>query len=413
MITHILLSLAVLAPIAIENVKVEVGDGTILKRTTVVFEDGKIIAVGEHSADTAQKIDGRNKVLTPGFLEVESQLGLIEVDLEKATQDFTFKSVDGLQPAFRAADGFNPFSAHVPVNREEGVTSAIISPTGGLISGTGSWVPLLANIESIPSADKPIAMFATVGHDAFQTAGEARGGVWLKLRQLFEDVRFYQKNQAAIQRGQSRPLLVSPIHLEAMVPVLAGKIPLVMRVHRASDIIAAIEFSRREQIKIIISGGAEAHVVADYLAVDRIPVIIHQSIQSPFAFETLMAKDDNAARLDRAGVPVILSAGSWEQENWLPSQNIRRLRQEVGIAVSYGLSRARALASITSTPAEAFGLQTQMGTVAVGKRADLVLWSGDPLELSSVAESVWIAGELAPQKNRQRQLVERYLKPKS
>lgn len=397
---------SLLASVAIEHVRLEVGDGTVREDVTVLVEGERVVAVGPALAVPAgaTRVDGRGKTLTPGLVDVMSHLGLKEVDLEASTVDQglqdTAHQEATLVPAFRAADGFNPLSVWIPIAREEGVTSAVLEPSHGVLAGTGSWVTMAGTLASAPDPARPTAMFGNVGTGGASLAGGARGGLWLKLREAFADARWYARNRAAWEQNRSRPLSLSPLHLEALQPVLERKVPLLLGAHRASDILAALRFAREEDLRLVVTGGTEAHLVAAELARARVPVVLVPSEQVPASFERLRARDDAATLLAAAGVEVVLSCNDASR---------RRLRQEAGLAVAYGLPRAEALAAITSHPARAVGLDAQLGTVAAGKRADLVLWSGDPLELSSVAERVYIGGQLQPTETRQRALVRRYL----
>ncbi len=384
---------------AIVGARVEVGDGTVLERATVVIRGGRIASVGPGAPPAGVPVvDGTGKVLAPGFVEARSQLGLVEVGMEKATVDHTV-SGQPLVPAFRAADGFNPASVHFALAREEGVTSAVTHPLGGVLSGTGAWVDLGPSPSADPS--RPVGLFGAVGAGAAQGVGGARGALWLKLREAFADARFYARNRAAVDRNAARTLALPPLHLEALLPVVEGRLPLVLEANRASDIRAALAFAREQKVRLVIAGGAEAWAVAAELAGAKVPVILTPSSQDPASFETLRARDDAATVLDRAGVPLLLSTASWDQ-------NLRRLRQEAGLAAAFGLPRGKALRAITLGPAEAFGKAGELGSVAAGKRANLVLWSGDPLELSSIAERVLVDGVEVPLDTRQRKLAERY-----
>jgi imidazolonepropionase-like amidohydrolase len=397
---------ALLSVVAIEHVRLEVGDGTVREDVTVLLDGDRVVAVGAALAPPAgaTRIDGRGKSLTPGFVDVMTHLGLREVDLESSTVDQglndTPHEAATLVPGFRAADGFNPLSVWIPIAREEGVTSAVLEPSHGVLAGTGSWVTMEGTLASTPDPSQPAAMFGSVGTDGAALAGGARGGLWLKLREAVADARWYAANRAAWEQNRSRALSLSPLHLEALQPVLARRLPLLLRANRAADILAALRFAREENLRLVVTGGAEAWLVADALARAQVPVVLVPSAQVPASFEQVRARDDAATLLEAAGVQVVLSCADSSR---------RRLRQEAGLAVAYGLPRGVALAAITSRAARAVGLEARVGTVAVGKRADVVLWSGDPLELSSFAEQVYIAGRLQPKDTRQRKLVERYL----
>ena len=397
----LLLSVVLSASVAFEHVDVELGNGLALKNTTVVVVDGRIVSVGRGPIpEGAVRIDGGGKkVLTPGFIDAASPLGLKEVDLEPSTVD---ESLSGavMVPGFRVADGFNPLSMRIPVAREEGVTSAVLAPGGGVLAGVGHWVALTGTLSSMPDMTKPVAMFGDVGKSGVSISGGARGGLWLKLREVVADARWYAKNKAAVEQNRSRILSLTPLHLEALLPVLDGKLPLVLSAHRASDILEAIRFGQEEKLRIVIAGGTEAWLVAAELKQAKVPVLLVPSSQVPGSFEQLHARDDVATRLDAAGVSVAIACADFSR---------RRLRQEAGIAVSYGLPRLRALRAITLGPAEALGLDKELGSIERDRRADLVLWSGDPLELSTVAEKVFIGGVEQPLATRQTKLVERYL----
>ena len=387
---------------AVENVQIPVGDGSSIPNGTVVVHGGVITVVGTNIklSPKTHRIDGTGKILTPGFIETQSQLGLTEISAVADTNDHS-DSQDSISPAFRAGEGFNPLSVRIPINRLEGVTGALITPKGGIISGTGSYVELSGDLSSRPDTTRPTAMSGSIDARANRAAGGSRGGLWLKLRQLFEDARFYARNKSAIDRGESRPLLHHPTQLRAMLPVLQGQIPLMLNVHRASDILSALEFARQEKIRLIISGATEAWLVAKALAASQTPVILRPSKQQPWGFEALAARDDLASRLHQAGVTLVISAGGW-------GQNARRIRQEAGIAVARGLPWASALQAITHTPAAILGLQAEVGSIAVGKVANLVLWTGDPLELQSQVSQLWIQGQPHPLDDRQLQLARRY-----
>ncbi len=401
--TTLLLSLA--SAIAIVDARVEIGDGSVLERATVIVgDDGRIQAVGvDLPVPLGQtRVDGKERTLTPGFIETRGQLGLTEVPAEPSTNDYALEG-KSVTPGFRAADGFNARSLRIPIEREEGITSAVTSPSSGLLAGTGAWFELSGEPSAAPDPREPIAMFGSVSQEAVDVTGRARGALWLRLREVLDDVRYYQRNRAAYERNDARELSLPRVHLEALLPVVKGELPLVLNAHRASDVRAAVRLKQDEDLDVIVTGGAEAWLVADELARAQVPVILHPSIMEPWSFEALRVRDDSAMRLARAGVKLVITAnGNWDQ-------NARRLRQEAGIAVAHGLDRKAALRAITLTPAEVFGKADELGSVTKGKRANLVLWSGDPLELSSVAEKLWIDGEELPHDNRQRALAERYL----
>jgi imidazolonepropionase-like amidohydrolase len=394
------LSLIAAAPLAIVDVRVEVGDGTVIDPATVIVDGGRILRVGPAVAvpADAERIDGKGKVLTPGLVSTNAQAGLIEVNQESFTFDARLRG--GAVPAFRAIDGYNPLSPRVAIDREQGVTTQILTPLGELLYGQGFAVELSGSLASREGARR-VAMFGGFGGSARETAGGARGGVLLKLREIFDDVRFYRANRAAFDRANARPLALSRLHLEALIDVLDGRLPLVLDVDRAADIHALLAFAREQRVRVMVNGGAEAWTLASELAAARVPVILQPSSAEPYSFEALRARDDAPAILHAAGVPVILSAGPTDL-------GTTRTRQEAGLAVAHGLPRAAAIGAITLAPARAFGIDNEVGTVQAGKRANLVLWSGDPLETSTHAELVLVGGERMSLATRFKALAERY-----
>ncbi len=385
----------------LEHVRVETGDGTSLYNTSVVVKDAVVVGLGEALPvpKEARRIDATGKVLTPGLVESFTQIGMHEVGLESNTRDDHFDALP-LRPAFSTGMAYNPRSMRIPIAREAGITAMVVAPTGGVLSGMGTWRFLN---DTVPSGAEPladVALFGNVGDSAKKSAGNARGGVWLALREAFFDARMYEQYGGSIDIGRNRFLSLPAMHLRALLPVLRGHIPLVLRADRASDIEQAVRFALQEKIRLVVLGGTEAWMVADLLRENHVPVVVKPSMQEPFSFEALHARDDLAAFLVKAGVQTVISTDD-------DSQNIRRLRQEAGIAVAYGLPYAEAIKAITSAPAKIFG-QPDEGVIAVGKKATMVLWSGDPLENTTDVVDVYIAGEKQSTRNRQWMLMKRY-----
>ncbi len=391
-------------PFALVHARAELGDGrTVDDATIVVDAAGRIASVvaGAPAPAGARIIDATGKVVTPGLIEPYSQVGLVEVMLEKETDDQRV-SGDGETPAMRAVDGFNPLSVRIPIEREEGVTTIVAAPKGGLLRGTGYLADLVGRVDARPDPQRPVAMFAALGRAAARESGGSRGAALLRLREIFADARTLQKRGAALLPADQRALSLRPIHLAALAPVLAGTLPLVVEADRASDVLDAIRLQTEERVRVVVYGGAEAWMVAAELARAKIPVILTQSTMGPVSFDALRARDDGAVLLERAGVVVMFSTGCCEQ-------NPRRLRQEAGAAVSAGFPRAQALAAITSRTAQVFGAAAERGMIAPGARGDLGVWSGDPLQTMTIAERVFIGGEELPMASRHRKLARRYM----
>jgi imidazolonepropionase-like amidohydrolase len=193
------------------------------------------------------------------------------------------------------------------------------------------------------------------------------------------------------------------VDLDALVPVVEGRMPLVVEAYRESDIRQVIAFASAYRLKVILLGGAEAWKAAPALARAGIPVIADPRDNLPTSFETLGATLDNVPRLQKAGVKVAIATMGGALD-----QRYRSLRQFAGIAVANGLPYEEALASITRIPAEIWGMAATYGTLERGKEADVVIWSGDPLELASLPTAVFIRGQAQDLTSRQTQLRDRY-----
>ncbi|HWZ57543.1 MAG TPA: amidohydrolase family protein [Gemmatimonadaceae bacterium] len=384
--------------------------GPKIEHGTVIVRDGVITAVGANVPvpSGATTIDATGKWVTPGLINAGTQLGLIEIQAVADTRDDSPKGTNGVAAAFTVVDGLNPRSVLWQPARNDGVTSVVDLPTGGLIAGQAAFVDLAVGASAAEMTLKaPVGMVGQVGNP--QQAGlTARGEVTGRLRELFIDVQAFDRNRAQYERAQERTLSASHADLEALVPVLKGQLPLVVLADRASDIQAAIALGQRYGIKIMIAGGAEAWEVAPALAAAHVPVLTGTLSNIPSGFDALGSRQDNAALLRRAGVSVLLIGNSGE-EDAVPF-NVRNIRQDAGTAVAYGLSWDEALRAITLAPAEVFGVADRVGSLRVGREANIVVWSGDPFEFSTRAEAVLVRGKPALAPSRQDLLVARYRK---
>jgi imidazolonepropionase-like amidohydrolase len=386
---------------ALVGATLHTGAGETIQEGVIVIEDGVVSAVGKGIAPpgNARVLQIRGAVVSPGLTDALTSVGLVEVDQEEETRDDKQGGVDLIHAAFRAADGYNPASSVIGVTRVEGVTSVGVIPNGGLISGQSAWADLDGATAQSAIAASPLALHIRVAPGA---AGEGRGhaAALLRIREALDDARVFARSRAAWERNQSRSFAPSRLDLEALSAVVARKLPVVFHVERASDILASLSVAAEFNLRPVIAGGAEAWKVAGALASSRTPVVVFPMLVGPESFDSLGARFDNAALLHAAGVQVILSTGD--------THNARKLRQVAGNAVRAGLPHAAAIAAITSNPAEAFGLGARYGTIAPGKVANLVVWSGDPLEISTRALRVFVRGREVTLTNRQTALFEKY-----
>lgn len=392
--------------VAIEGGTVHTITGAPIQGGTVLIRDGRIVAVGRDVAVPAgaQRIDARGKQVTPGLFDSGTNIGLVEIDAVVETNDYRAgqEEDDLVAAAFNVVDGLNPNSMVIPVTRVAGVTTVVSRPQGGLIAGQGVAMDLLGRDIGAMLIRTPVAMYGNLGESARGTIQGARASTTLRLREIFTDARAYARNRQGFERGEAREFAVSRSDLEALQPVLAGRLPLVLEAHRASDIQTALRLADEFGFRLMISGGTEAWMVADDLARARVPVIVKVLQNLPTTFETLGATYENAARLRRAGVQVAITSGET-----FKSFN---LRQEAGNAVAYGLPHGEALRAITLYPAQIWGLDREYGSLAPGKVANVVVWGGDPLELLTPVEHVFIRGQQVPLASRETELRDRYLR---
>lgn len=375
-----------------------VSDG-VRDKTDVLLRDGKIAAIGQSlkAASGATLIDAHGQALTPGLFGGLSQIGVDEIGGERSTVDdsLAFHTAEAAQqwrPEFDITLAFDPQSILLPVARVEGITWTELTPGAGdaLMAGQGAAVTLDGRPDAVLPESR--TLFVSLGGEGKRLAGGSRAGTYMLLE------------QAAREARSREPLgdtaLLHPAGREVLARFLAGG-RVVVEVERASDIREVIALTRRLGMKPIIYGGNEAWRVAKELAEARVPVILNPLQDLPYDFDRLGSRLDNAALLQRAGVLIAFSPED--------GHDARNIRQLAGNAVAHGLPWEAALAAITRNPAEIFGLGATRGRIATGLSGDLVLWDGDPLEVTTTATQVWINGRAIAMRSRQTELRDRYL----
>ena len=411
-VISIAIALAISVPagaqtVAITGGKVYPVSGPPIEGGTVLIVNGKINAVGTSVAIPAgaQRIDATGKIVTPGFVNSSTQLGVQEVSQVNDTRDMSARGKDNIAAAFTVWDGLNPNSVMMAPARKEGITSFIVMPTGGLVAGQAALLDVVPGTTTDMIIRAPVAMIAEVG-DPQQAGVNSRGELIVKLRELLDDTRFFQTHRDAFDRAQTRPFAASRLDLQAMIPVIQGKLPLVVVVDRASDIDAAMRIAREFNVKLMIGGGAEGWMMADKLAAAHTPVLTGAMNNIPGGFAALGQRQENAALLRKAGVQVALigNAGGGDEEAF----NVRNLKQEAGNAVAYGMTWDDALRAVTLAPAEIFGVADRVGSLQPGREGNVVVWSGDPFEFTTRVEHVFVRGHEYSDKTRQDLLMERY-----
>lgn len=372
----------------------------VIENGMLLLKDGKVEKVTDtiRVPDGYQTIDATGKVVTPGLVGAMTSLGLVEVEswagVVDASVDKTQLSNTGL--AFDVSYAINPDSTLLDVSRIEGVTSAAttISYTDYLFHGQGSVITL--------QGDEPVlrprafAVLDLTGHAAEQTGG-SRAALWGTLNQLFSEAAQASKIPGPAQQWHG---LTTRADLPALQNIINGKMPLILEADRKADILQILTFKQQyPDMRIVLMGAAEAWRVADKLAQNNVAVILNPEHNLPSSFEALGATLENAGRLEKAGVTVAIG---------METHNIRLATQHAGNAVANGLSHEAGIASITSAPARILGMQDTIGALATGMRGDVVIWSGDPLEVTEYAEQVFINGEAIDMQSRQTLLRDRY-----
>ena len=375
-----------------------------LEASDVLVRDGKIAQIGKDLvvAD-ARIVEANGRALTPGLFGGLNSLGLEEVSLETSTMDASYTpgalapaQPITMRPEFDVSYAYNPDSMVIPVQTAAGISYAMLAPGtapgGTIVNGQGGIATLDRSSIDLLTGTK--TLFISLGSGAAPLTGNSRAAQYMLLDQAVRETR------GALFEGERVLTLAGR---ETLAKYLAGG-RVVLNVDRAIDIRRAIAFAKKIGMKPVISGGTEAWKVADVLAREKVPVLIDPLSNLPGGFDSIGATLENAARLHQAGVLFAFSLSD-------SSHQARKIRQGAGNAVANGLAWDAALAAITANPAVIFGASDR-GRIAVGLRADLVLWSGDPLEVTSLPDAMWIGGEAQSLRSRQTELRDRYMPKK-
>jgi imidazolonepropionase-like amidohydrolase len=385
--------------IAIMGATIHPVGAPVIEHGTVLIRDGRIVALGPDVAvpADARRIDARGKVVTPGLIHASSELGLLEVGSIAETNERA--ATGDVTASFDVAEGIDPGSVRIPVARTEGVTAAMAVPTGGIFAGQAALIALSGTRMEAMLRVRDAAMAGDFA-GALKTAGGGSHAAGLaRVRRILDDARDYDRRRADYRRADMQELSAPASELEALLPVLRGTMPLYVVANSERDILNALRLAREFRIRLIVRGGTEAWKVAEELAAAKVPVALDAYANIP-DFENMEVRWDNAALLADAGVTILLYEGG--------DGGPRNLRFAAGHAVRNGLAWDAALEAITLAPARAFGAEGTMGTLAVGRSADIVVWSGDPFEFSTRPEHVFIGGEAIALTSRQTELFERY-----
>jgi hypothetical protein len=369
-----------------------------LTNTDVLIRDGKIHSIGSGLSSNGTVIDAKGRALTPGMFAGLSTIGIQEVSQESTTDDASI----GLgapayemqwRPEFDVSAAYNGRSVLVPVTRIEGMTWTVLNPgiagSGNFLAGQGAAVTLDGRQDAVLDGSR--SLFINLGGGMNSHSGGSRAAQWMVLEQAVHETR---------NRVSDQKTLMHPLGREVFARYLSGG-RVIFNVDRAGEIVKTIAFAKRYGIKPVIAGGAEAWVVADQLAEAKVPVILDALNNLPNSFDQIGSRLDNAALLYKAGVKLTFT-------QFEDSHNARKVRQTAGNAVAHGMPKEAAITALTADAAEIFGLGATRGHIAAGQVADVVLWSGDPLDVTSLADQVWIAGRPIDMRSRQTDLRDRY-----
>ena len=389
----------------IQNVTIYDGKNNDAFIGNVLIEDNKISRVSTSNLRGDIVIDATGKILTPGIIPTDTDIGIVEIGALSVTRD---DSSDLYQIGFSIFDAFNPNSVLIPWNRSNGVTSTLTLPqnTDSPIGGLGSFFVLDSNIEI--SGSKDVVMIGRVG----ASGGESRAETFSIMEDLLEfassidsrDMETYKEIAELIDDSPiAETMELHPRDLQALYKLVNDDLPLIINANRASDLLKLIEIKRKYDLNLIIMGAQEAGLVANQIAENDIPLIINPINNIPESFDELAANIELAAKLEKLGITIMFNAPR--------SHNFHLVRQGAGVAVANGMSYAGAIKALTLSPVEVFNLGDR-GQIAQGKIADLIIWDADPLEPSSMPEKVFINGKDVDLTSRMTRLTDRYTKNK-
>jgi imidazolonepropionase-like amidohydrolase len=400
--------------VAIKNAMVVPVTAPVCNNCTIVFSGGKITAIGANAAIPAgaMVIDGSELRVYPGMIDSGTRIGLTEVESVPGTNDIS--EIGELNPNALAAVALNPHTNIIPVTRINGITAVVANPGGGLVSGQSAliqlsgWTPQEMVIKSPLALHINFPRLRTASFDDQPQDEEAEKEAHKnyteqldKLRDLFRDANAYAKAAGARAKDASVKRFDRDVMLESMVPVVEGRVPVIIHANLERDIRAAIKFADEMKIKMILSDADDVARVIPDLKKHDISVILGPILAIP------PHEDDpydliftNAQKLNEAGIRFSIQSDD--------AHNARNLPYHAAMCAAFGLPKDVALKAITIYPAQIFGVADRIGSLEVGKRADLFISDGDPLEITTNVKRVFIDGEDIPMESNQTLLYEKF-----
>jgi imidazolonepropionase-like amidohydrolase len=406
-------------PIVISGGKLlTITHGTI-ENGVLVIENGKISAVGAAGSvkvpTGAQLIDATGMTVYPGLIDSETQLGLTEISAEKMTNDLVEPS-DEIMPNMHVSDAFHAETALIPVSRYNGITNAIVAPDSrDTLPGQDSFIQLAGADATQMLLVRDIAMplnftGAQRRNESFATAQypQTRMGMAAQMRQAFTDAQGYatkwdeyNRKKAAMKAGD--PLPTTPAHdlkLEALIPYLEGKKPVIVKAEEPSDVETAYALGQEFKLRMILDGLTQSQSIYDKIAGWKLPVIVGSIYDAPKEWERYDAVYKMPGELSKRGVKIAFAS--------FDAHQVRNLPYAAGMAVAFGLPYDEAMKALTLYPAQIWGVDDQLGSLDVGKTANVVVTNGDPLDVKTDVKYVFIQGRDIPMKDRQTELRDRY-----
>ena len=408
-------------PLALKNAKLLTITHGVIENGTIVLQSGKIAAVGANVTipANAQVVDATGMTIYPGLIDSETQLGLTEISAEQMTNDLVELS-DEIMPHMHTADAFHAESALIPVARMNGITNAIVAPEGSdTLPGQDSFIQLdgASATEMLVLRDNAMPLNFT-GDQRRNKGGfekrkfpSTRMGLAAQLRQAFLDAQDYKAKWAEYDRKKadaardkkSEP--APPKHdlkLEALLPYLEGKKTIVLAAEGPSDLETAVNLANEFKLKFVLNHISHSQPVLDYVATLKVPVIVGPIYEAPKEDERYDTVYKLPAELYKRGVKIAFASYS--------AHGVRNLPDAAGYATAFGLPYDEALKAVTINPAEIWGVADKLGSLDVGKTANIVVANGDPLDVKTDVKQVYIEGRAVPMTDRQVWLRDRYSK---
>jgi imidazolonepropionase-like amidohydrolase len=387
--------------------------GTI-ENGVVVLENGKITAVGPAAATKvpkgAQVYNAKGMTVYPGLFDAETQLGLVEVGSDQNSNDLVEKS-DEIFPQMHVVDAFHAETVRIPVQRINGVTNAIVAPAAeDSVAGQDALIQLYGKDRNAMILSPDIALAMNFEGDVRRRGGgkfpSTRMGLASQLRQTFLDTQNYMTQKAAEAKPDFKGTPTKKdLKYEALIPYLKGEKPVVFGAYEGYEVEVAMSIAKEFHLKVILNHVTHSQNVLDTIASYKVPVIVGSLYDAPEANERYDAVFSLPAELQKRGVKIALSSVLTDG----PSADSRNLPYAAGYAVAYGLPYDEAMKAITLNPAEMFGVSDQLGSLDVGKVANVVIANGDPLDVRTSVQQVFIGGVAIPMTSRQTQLRDQYL----